>query len=289
MRGQIITSYGRAYVVELENGEILKCSTRGKKTHFVCGDWVELQRSNQEQGVIESFAPRSSLLYRSDAFRSKMIAANVSQVIVVCAAEPAFSEAFLQRCLCACESESIQILIILNKMDLPSSRLLLAQLAPYVAMGYAVLPLAGIEDCAPLLRYLDNHTSLLIGQSGMGKSTLINTLMPDERRRTGGLSLSLNAGKHTTTHAHLSHLNATSHLIDSPGMQEFGLSHLEKVNLAETFPEFRAYLGQCRFANCGHTHEPNCAVQKAVQTGEIRLARWEFYCQVFAERIAVNF
>ncbi len=256
----------------------MPCLTRGKKSEVACGDLVEIQRTGDTQGVIEKNLPRRTLLYRSDAFRQKLIAANVTQIIVVVAAEPTFSDELLARCLIAAHDQQLATLIVLNKCDLLESAIKArALLEPYRTIGYRVLELSAKESAAPLLPYLQDHTSVLVGQSGMGKSTLINALLPDAQAATREISTALNSGKHTTTHARLYHLNANSHLIDCPGVQAFGLHHLDFSAIEEGFVEFAPYRGQCRFNNCHHTHEPDCALKKAMQEGKIDARRLKLF------------
>ena len=278
IQGQVIAAFGRQYLAELANGDIVTCLTRGKKSDVACGDWVEIQPTAEAQGVIEGIRPRASLLYRSDAYRQKIIAANVTQIVIVVAAEPPFSDELLARCLVAAYDQKLEVLIVLNKCDIAdkaaAARL---QLAPYYNIGYRVLELSATQDASPLLPFLQGQTSVLVGQSGMGKSTLINGLLPDARAATREISTVLNSGKHTTTHARLYHLNPQSHLIDCPGVQMFGLHHLSFGEIEQGFVEFSPYLGKCRFHDCHHTHEPNCAIQQAVAEGKIDARRFKVF------------
>ncbi len=282
LNGTIIAAHGRHYVAELPGGEVLECTPRGKKSEIACGDIVEIERTGNGQGVIERIAPRASLLYRSDAYKQKLIAANVTQLIIVVAVEPSFSDELLTRCLLAGHEQQLDILIVLNKCDLPQGEAARARLAAYRAVGYRVLELVAKDSAAPLLPYLHGHTSVLVGQSGMGKSTLINALIPDAQAATREISTVLDSGKHTTTHARLYHLNADSHLIDCPGVQMFGLHHLDFAAIERSFPEFLPYLGQCRFANCSHSHEPDCAIRKAAEAGKIDSRRLQLFQQITA-------
>jgi len=289
LTGLIIAAYGRHYLAELPDGEILECVPRGKKSEVACGDTVEIVRTSAPSttlrtgsAVIERIVPRSTLLYRSDAFKQKIIAANVSQLIIVVATEPSFNDELLARCLLAGHDQNLDILIVLNKCDLPQVEAARKQLAPYVKIGYRVLELSAKQDAAPLLPYLQGHTSVLVGQSGMGKSTLINAVIPEAQAATREISTVLDSGKHTTTHARLYHLNADSHLIDCPGVQLFGLHHLDFAAIERSFPEFLPYLGHCRFANCSHSHEPDCAIRKATAEGKIDERRLKLFQQITA-------
>ena len=277
--GTVIAAHGRQYQVELTDGQTLLCFPRGKKSEVACGDRVTLQRSGDEQGVIEAIAPRSTLLYRSNEFRQKLIAANVTQIVIVVATEPSFSDELISRCIVAAEDQEIKTLIVLNKCDLterlPEAH---AQLAVFEQLGYPLLQLsarAGVETLRP---YLLGQTSVFVGQSGMGKSTLTNALIPGANARTREISESLDSGKHTTTHATLYRFDETSALIDSPGLQEFGLHHLSPGAIEHGFIELRPLLGQCRFRNCRHDREPDCAVHALLEAGKMDLHRYAAYC-----------
>jgi ribosome biogenesis GTPase len=284
LAGTVVAAYGRQYRVEMADGTMLLCFPRGKKSELACGDQVIVEQTTPGQGVISSIEARSTLLYRSDPFKQKLIAANVTQVIVVVATEPAFSDELITRCIVAAESQDIELLIVLNKCDL--SELLgvaSAALVQYAKLGYRVVKLSATHNGMLLLPYLDNHVSLLIGQSGMGKSTLINALIPDARAPTREISEALNTGKHTTTHSRLYRLAPTSALIDSPGLTEFGLHHLSRQDIAQAFLELRPLLGQCRFRNCRHDREPDCSVHAALQHGDIDPRRYAAYRSLCAD------
>ena len=278
LEGRIVAAFGRGYLVETSTGEALDCVNRGKRGGLACGDRVRVSIAAPGQGAIEEVQPRASLLYRSDRFREKLIAANVTQAAIVVSGRPLFSEELLNRCLVAAEWQGLRVLIVLNKADLAEeARQAAALLQPYAALGYALLPLCAKSDVAPLRARLSGHTTVLVGQSGMGKSTLVNALVPGAAAPTREISEALGAGRHTTTHARLYHLDAQSHVIDSPGMQEFGLHHLGETDMERAFPEFRPLLGGCRFNDCRHGGEPGCAIARAVEAGEISPKRLEFY------------
>ena len=273
--GQIIRSHGRRFIVEAE-GQTYGCSTRGKRVDFACGDRVEILIQNKEQAVIEESLPRSSLLYRQDEWKTKVIAANVSRILFVIAAVPSPSEELLNRCLIAAEAADIDPVILINKADLPETAALVEKLQPYAKLGYKMITLSAKQDMTPLLPLLDGETCVFVGQSGMGKSTLTNALLPEANARIGDISEALDSGRHTTTHATLYHLNDLSDgsdLIDSPGLQEFGLKHLQASDLLYYFPEMRPLIGQCRFHNCTHRKEPDCAIKQAAADGLIAQQR----------------
>lgn len=274
--GRVVAAHGRRFLVEAGEN-IVECVTRGRKSDIVCGDQVAFNLTHADSGVIEKVEPRGNLLYRSDEFRSKLIAANLELAVVVVAAVPYFREELLIRCLVACESSNIPVLIVLNKSDLPETAALARHLETYAQLGYPQITVSARGDLAELQAHLNGRTSVLVGASGVGKSTLLNKLAPDAKAATGEISYALDAGKHTTTNARLFHLPDGGDLIDSPGMQEFGLQHLTAAALMDAFPEIRARAGQCRFYNCRHLKEPGCAVLAAVQAGEMLPNRLRVY------------
>lgn len=276
-QGLVVAAYGKRYGVEVEDGSQISCVTRGKKNDLACGDRVEVKMTDTHEGVVEKLHSRSSLLFRSNAYKTKTLASNVTQVIIVLATTPSFYEALLNRCLIAAEAAKIKALIVLNKCDLADNTEAMKLLSIYQNLGYQVQPLSAKNDIAPLKQWLKNQTSVLVGQSGMGKSTIVNALLPNSAVRTQEVSTVLDSGKHTTTAAHLYHMDSDSDLIDSPGLQEFGLNHLNIEELEHAFIEFRPFLGKCRFNNCKHLHEPDCAVISAVESGKVSPVRLAFY------------
>ncbi len=283
IQGTIVAAHGRQYRVELPDGEVLLCYTRGKKSEVACGDHVTVQRTG-DQGVIDGIEPRRSLLYRSNAYKEKLIAANVTQIVIVVATEPSFSDELVTRCVTAAESQDLRILIVLNKVDL-ADRLPAAReaLAPFARLGYRIIELSARTSAEALHPFLTQQTSVFVGQSGMGKSTLTNALIPEANAPTREISEWLDSGKHTTTHATLYHLDAESTLIDSPGLQEFGLGHLSAGEIEHAFLELRPLLGQCRFRNCRHDREPDCAVRAAVEVGQMDSRRYAAFRTLCAE------
>jgi len=284
--GLVVASHGRHCMVESTDGERRICHPRGKKSQVVVGDQVEWLPSTDE-GTIEKILPRRNLFYRQDEIRTKSFAANLDQVVILLAAEPEFSQMQLTRALIAAEAEYITPIIALNKSDLTDLfARALERLAPYSAMGYNVLKLAikhGRSD--DLVERLQNKTSLILGPSGTGKSTLINQFIPNALVSTGEISHALNSGKHTTTSTNLYWVDAErkTALIDSPGFQEFGLHHIDAMQLAAYMPDFKPHVSECKFYNCTHLHEPGCGVQAAVASGEINASRYKLYGMLFAE------
>jgi ribosome biogenesis GTPase / thiamine phosphate phosphatase len=291
--GLVVASFGRHCMVQSPDGSRTLCHPRGKKSQVVVGDHVQWLPS-EDEGTIEKVNTRRNLLYRQDEIRTKEFAANLDQVLILIAAEPEFSEHQLTRALIACEAAKITPIIALNKSDLPEPfELAWQRLAPYRHMHYGVLPLclrlSGDVDKAHLMKHLEGKITLVLGPSGTGKSTLINLLAPGARVLTNEISQALNSGKHTTTSTTLYWLGDDSKtaLIDSPGFQEFGLHHIEPTGLASLMPDISAHLGNCKFYNCTHLHEPGCGVIAAVKPApgvdDICARRFRLYGELFAE------
>lgn len=293
----MVATHGRHVVVESPDGTRRICHPRGKKSLAVVGDQV-LWLASQDEGTIEKVLPQRNLLHRQDEIRTKQFAANLDQVLVLIAARPEFSESQLARALIACEAAGIKALVALNKKDLGELfERAWARLAPYRDMGYAVLPLAlkdsSDPDNAALFRQLQGQTTLVLGPSGSGKSTLINALIPGALVQTNEISQALNSGKHTTTSTTWYWVDPerTTAIIDSPGFQEFGLHHVEPMQLAQLMPDIKAQAQDCKFYNCTHLHEPGCGVLATLQLdaksadspGKISSSRYRIYSELFEQ------
>jgi ribosome biogenesis GTPase len=285
--GTIIAAHGRHYLADVD-GRKLQCVTRGKKTNVAVGDIVNLKMTSGDQAVIESIAERKTLLYRSDQYKSKLLAANLTRLFIVVATEPGFADDLISRSLVAAEAAGIEAHLILNKTDvadlLPKAR---ERLLTYTSLGYPLHEVSARANpehaVATLMPLLEGQSSIFIGQSGMGKSSLINLLVPDADIAVREISAALDTGKHTTTFTRLYALKDGASIIDSPGFQEFGLYHLSEGMLERAFVEFAPYLGGCKFYNCRHLIEPQCAILAAVADGKIAKFRHTLYGQLLHE------
>jgi ribosome biogenesis GTPase len=300
--GLVVAGFGRHVLVETDDGKRVICHPRGKKSQVVVGDRIQWLPT-QDEGTIEKVETRKNLFYRQDDMRTKSFAANLDQVLILIAAEPEFSESQLTRALIAAEAAKIKPVIALNKSDLaePFGRAW-AKLAPYRSMGYQMLALAirpksdQVEatsadhiQTSALLQLLDGKKTLVLGPSGAGKSSLTNLLIPQANVLTAEISQALNSGKHTTTSTTLYWVDVarTTALIDSPGFQEFGLNHIEPMQLAGLMPDLKAHAQACKFYNCTHLHEPGCGVILEYKSGSgsegISTSRYRLYSDLFAE------
>lgn len=285
--GTVIAAHGRHYLIQIGD-EKLQCVTRGKKSDVAVGDKVHLKRTSANQAVIEAIAERKTLLYRSDQYKSKLLAANVTQLFIVVATEPGFTDDLISRALVAAESAGVDAHIILNKTDieaaLPRTR---QRLEVYRKLGYPIHEVSATAQPeatrATFMPLLEGQTTILIGQSGMGKSSIINLIVPGADIAVREISAALDTGKHTTTFTRLYMMTEDTAIIDSPGFQEFGLYQLSEGMLERAFREFAPYLGKCRFYNCHHLTEPSCAVLEAVASGDIAAMRHQLYVQLLHE------
>lgn len=290
LAGLVVAAHGRHCLVEGTDGQRLRCHARGKRNDTVVGDRVQWAPSGDE-GIIEAVETRRNLLFRQDEWRTKSFAANLDLVLLLLAAEPDFSDAQLTRALIAAAAQAVPVLIVLNKRDLPVPfARAWDRLAPYRAMGYEVTGLSlrqgpDAPDLARLRERLQGRITLVLGPSGVGKSSLINRLVPGAEVLTGEISHALNSGRHTTTSTTLHWVDRATGtgLIDSPGFQAFGLHHVAATDLARLMPDLQPHADQCRFYNCTHRHEPGCAVLAAITDGRVDPRRHSLYAEIFDE------
>jgi len=291
-QGLIVAAFGRHFTLETHDGVRLQAHVRGKRSEAVVGDrvlWNTTQTGGETQAVIESVEPRRNLMHRQDLMRTKSFAANLDQVLMLVASQPLFSESQLTRAMVAAKSAQIELVIVLNKTDLPDAPLARERLKPYATMGMPLVELsiqhAREESLKRLSPLLQGRTTLLLGASGTGKSSLVNLLVPQAQSRVGELSQALQAGRHTTTHTlwHWLDQGRTGAIIDSPGFQEFGLQQVPAADLARHMQDFQPHLGGCRFSNCQHRQEPDCAITAAVTAGLISPQRHRIYLEILDE------
>lgn len=281
--GRIVAHYGANLDVEDAQQVTHHCLVRANLPALVCGDKVIWQSTGSELGVITSLVPRNSLLARPDYHGNlKPVASNVDQILIVAAPQPGVDEDMINRYLVAAELTSIKPIIVINKTDLLTDAIrktLSEQLAMYEQIGYQTIYTSTMErnGLNELINELADKTSIFVGQSGVGKSSLIKIFIPNADIRVGELSKSTGLGKHTTSVTVLYHLDKGGDIIDSPGVREFGLGNVSKEQLAQGFVEFAPYLGACKFKDCKHLQEPDCAIKNAVDHGEINQQRYNSF------------
>lgn len=279
---RVIATYGRTSLLEDERGATWSAVRRGRRGDLVVGDQVKAIPVAAGQAAVESIEPRHSLLFRADAFRIKELAANVDRILLVFASRPTFNLWFLWKALVAAKAAGIEAIAVRNKTDLDDgASTAQAALDQIASLGWGTLSLSARAQPEYALAALQKVTlgvhTLMVGQSGMGKSTLLNLLVPEARARTREHSSHLDLGRQTTTAARWFTLQGGGAIVDTPGFQEFGLAHLSKQQLIAGFPEFEAHLGGCRFLDCRHRAEPDCAIRAAVASGAVTTARYDFY------------
>lgn len=290
--GLVLSRFGQHADIEDQNGQIIRCNMRRTISSVVTGDKVSWRRATQAtgsiDGVIEAVEPRHSVLLRPDFYDGlKPVAANIDLMIIVSAILPTLSLNIIDRYLVAAEITEIKPLLVINKADLlePAELQQVEQhIAMYQALGYQCLLLSAHtgQGMAELQAYLHSGTSIFVGQSGVGKSSLMNALMPGLAAATQEVSTISGLGQHTTTVSRLYHLAEGGQLIDSPGIREFALWHLSDEEVTQGFKEFRPWLGLCKFRDCKHIKDPGCALQHAVATGDICQERYDSYLKILA-------
>ena len=289
--GRVIGRFGKQANVETEQG-ILRCHIRRTIDSVVCGDRVLVSLENDSedkiQGIIELVHDRASLLSRPDFYDGiKPVAANIDQIIIVSSLLPEFSTHIIDRYLVACEDIGIPPILLVNKIELASQtqiKDIQHGMQLYEKLGYPVIMTScktqvGISS---LSEQLDNKTNIFVGQSGVGKSSLINQILPNADELVGDVSENSGLGQHTTTAAKLLKLPAGGELIDSPGVREFGLWHLAEERVTSGFREFRPLLGGCKFRDCKHLNDPGCLIRQAAENGDITRQRYDSYHRIIA-------
>lgn len=297
IKGLVTACYGQQLEIEALEGELkgqsFKGFSRSKHTNLVAGDFISWRPNlnPKEAGVVEKLLPRKSLLSRpGKRGQLRPLAANLNQLIIVFAPQPEPNNQLLDSYLAMAELNKLQAILVFNKVDLLSQLSLEEQsycqelIELYSSLGYQVLTASAMNNqgLEAINNQLTENSSIFVGQSGVGKSSLINQLMPELNLSVGGLSSQGLKGRHTTTTSRLFHLPQGGHLIDSPGISDFSLEHLTANELQQTFVEFQPLLGKCRFRNCSHQQDPNCALQEAAAAGIINPLRLESYLSLLA-------
>ncbi|MBT5228897.1 MAG: small ribosomal subunit biogenesis GTPase RsgA [Methylococcales bacterium] len=290
--GRIITRFGKSAIVQASD-QTYRCGIRQHLNDLVCGDEVTWQMAESGDGIIVAINPRRNTLTRPDfAHKLKPVAANIDTIWIVATVFPLFDSTLIDQYTIAAEFSQIPPAIIFNKIDLLSEDALAKlqkSLSVYQDIGYQVLYASntthhGIDI---ITHELIDKTSVFVGQSGVGKSSLLNSIHPELELATKQVSEQTGLGTHTTSRTTLYHLPSGGELIDSPGVREFGLWHLDVSELAQYFVEFRPLLGQCKFSDCTHIHEPDCTIRQAVADGKISQQRYDNYTLI-RERILEN-
>ena len=279
--GLVITRYGQHLLVEAESGELYQCTGRRNIELSVAGDQVIFQIIGNDEGVVTALLERDNLLRRSQ----KVIAANIDQLWLVVAIEPHYQFELIDRYLVVAENAELPINIVVNKIELSQKMdQIKYDFSMYESAGYSVHYLSVEEqtNIAELKALLNDKTHIFLGQSGVGKSSLINELIPDLNLRVNEISTKSKLGKHTTTNTTLYHIPSGGDLIDSPGIREFQLDDLTDKEILSGFREFKPFIGQCKFRNCAHINEPNCAIKQAVESGEIHMQRYQNYLNLIS-------
>lgn len=287
--GLVVANFGASVEVEDRQGEIRRCQLRQNLPTMVVGDRVIWQRAG-DGGVVIALQPRASELARPDALGNpRPVAANIDQILVVAAPAPAYSPELIDQYLAAAELTGIEPVLVFNKIDLidEANRGAVEQLLEgYRAIGYPVLTASTVAShgLEALLTQLRERVSVFVGQSGVGKSSLVQAILPHEALQVGELSAQSGLGQHTTSTSRLYHLPEGGTLIDSPGVREFRLWPMEPGELIHGFREFSPYLGRCKFRDCSHEHEPGCALREAVERGQIAPRRLRSYLRLVAQQ-----
>lgn len=279
--GQVITRYGQRLLVESESGELYQCTGRRNIELSVAGDQVIFQATDNNEGVVTALLERENLLRRSQ----KIIAANIDELWLVVAVEPHYQFELIDRYLVVAENAGLPINIVVNKIELSQDfEQIKHDFSMYESAGYSVAYLSVKEqtNIDTLKASLDDKTHIFLGQSGVGKSSLINELIPDLNLRVNEISVKSKLGKHTTTNTTLYHIPSGGDLIDSPGIREFQLDDLTDKEILSGFREFKPFIGQCKFRNCAHINEPKCAIKQAVESGDIHIHRYQNYLNLIA-------
>jgi len=275
-KGRVITRYGQRQLVESSTGKLFQCTGRQNIGLSVAGDEVIFQPAGGVEGIVTAILPRENELSQ----KNKLIATNIDQLWLVVATEPHYQFELIDRYLILAENSNLPINIIVNKIELLNELdQLFRDFSLYQNINYQVhfISIKKKLNLGPLKNQLTDKTNIFLGQSGVGKSSLINTLIPDLELRVNEISAKSKLGKHTTTNTSIYHIPSGGDLIDSPGIREFQLDDFDAKQILNGFREFKELIGKCRFRNCQHINEPDCAVKIALDAGNIHPSRYENY------------
>jgi ribosome biogenesis GTPase len=284
LEGLVLSHLGQGIAVETD-GKIYLCQTRRRLDTVAVGDKVLWIQSAPDQGRIEEILPRRSLLARpSRNDKVRPVAANIDTVFVVFATEPYCDFLLIDQYLAVCENHHFDAALVFNKIDLGQSDTIEQELLDYQKLGYALYRVStkipGHKGLEELKQALKDQVSIFAGQSGVGKSSLTNTLIPDKELKTNTISATTKHGRHTTTAATLYHMDQGGDLIDSPGVAIFGLAGLTERQLAYGYREFQPLIDQCQFNDCRHLNDKGCAVRAAAEAGDISMKRYERFLKL---------
>ena len=280
-QGIVITRYGQRQLVEDENGRVFQSVSRQNIGFSVAGDKILFQKTKHDDAIVTAIYPRDNELKRQD----KLIAANIDQLWLVVAIEPHYEFELIDRYLIMAENSNLPIGIIVNKIELSTTKSKTENdFLNYQSLGYDVhfLSVKKQINLDFFKEQLINKSHIFLGQSGVGKSSLINSLIPDLQLRVNEISSKSKLGKHTTTNTTIYHIPSGGDLIDSPGVREFQLDSLTELEIKSGFKEFRALSDACRFRDCKHINEPNCAVKESLDQGKINPNRYQSYLNILA-------
>ena len=283
MRGRVIANFGQLVAVRDDEANIIQCKTRRSTGLIVSGDWVEYKKVGSEDYIIEKMTPRRSCLARPDRRnQNKALAANIDQLFIVFAPKPEPDWIMVSAYLVYAAHHNLEATLVLNKKDLlndENKQTILGWVERYESIGYKVISTCCKSDHGldTLVTEIEHHTSILVGQSGVGKSSIVKSLLPNQQVQINAISAATGLGSHTTTTTMLYQLANKGELIDSPGVRQFSVEQLDAESIRHGFIEFAPYAGNCQFSDCTHQHEPSCAVLTAVANGDIAKPRWQHY------------
>ena len=279
--GIVITRYGQRQLIEAENGDLFQSVSRQNIGFSVAGDRVLFQKTKYDEAIVTAIYPRDTELKRQD----KLIAANIDQLWLVVAIEPHYEYELIDRYLIMAENSQLPIGIIVNKIELADNQnKTKSDFSHYASLGYDInfLSVKKQTNLETFKKQLINKSHIFLGQSGVGKSSLINALIPNLELRVNEISNKSKLGKHTTTNTTIYHIPSGGDLIDSPGVREFQLDELSELEIKSGFKEFKSLSAECRFRDCRHINEPNCSIKTAMESGEINKNRYQSYLNIIA-------